>query len=249
MSPKQIILVTGANNGIGYDTSYKLVAQSPNNHVIMGSRNIAKGEKALNELQARNPRGTLSLVVLDINSDESINSAVETIRGDFGRVDVLVNNAGVYEHGVSRAKLRSVFETNVFGPTLLAEAILPLLNASKTRKIINVSSLLGSINQRCDPSFSYYGVTADVYRMSKASLNMLSACQYHTLKDEGFKVWAYCPGYVVTDLSGADDRQNRVDSGAESAETSAHGIWEIIEGKRDAEAGTFIGRYGQSNPW
>lgn len=85
--------------------------------------------------------------------------------------------------------------------------------------------------------------------MSKSALNMLSACHSASFKEFGAKVFAYCPGFVVTNLTGEEDRQNRIDMGAESSETSAQGILEILEGKRDSEAGGFVTRYGKSYSW
>ncbi|KAF2194681.1 NAD(P)-binding protein [Zopfia rhizophila CBS 207.26] len=249
-SNKRVILITGANAGIGYDTSYALAAASPNNHIIMAARNVEKGEKALKEIQARKPQGSLSLIQLDVTSDDSIAAATKKLTSDFGVIDVLVNNAGIAMHGEpSREILRSTFETNVFGVMLLTQALLPLLKTSKDPRVINVSSGLGSITNRTDLNCDYYNLSADVYRMSKAALNMLSACQFFHCKDWGCKIWAYCPGYVVTDLTGADERQLRIDTGADSSETSAQGILEIVEGKRDGEVNMFIGRYGQRYPW
>jgi NAD(P)-dependent dehydrogenase (short-subunit alcohol dehydrogenase family) len=83
--------------------------------------------------------------------------------------------------------------------------------------------------------------------MSKAALNMLTAYQYYQLKPDGFKVWTYCPGFVVTDLGG--DREQRVENGVESSETSAKGLLEIVQGGRDAEVGGFIAKYGQKHDW
>ncbi|KAF2864949.1 short chain dehydrogenase [Massariosphaeria phaeospora] len=248
-SDKQIILITGANNGIGLDTSYALAAASPNYHIIMAVRSLAKGGKARAELQSRNPQGSLSLLELDVTNDEQIAAAAKKIESDFGRLDILVNNAGIVAMEVSRDTLRSTFETNVFGPMLLTQALLPLLKKSKNPKVINVTSELGSITQRADPKSPYYKMPADMYRMSKAALNMLAMGQQATFSEFGGKVWAYCPGYVITDLTGAEDRQNRKDRGAESSETSAQGILEVVEGKRDAEAGCFIARYGKQSPW
>ncbi|GKT61785.1 short-chain dehydrogenase [Colletotrichum tofieldiae] len=245
---KQIILVTGANAGIGYDTSYALAAASPDNHVIMGARNQARGEKALKELQARKPQGTLSLVVLDVTSDDSIEAAAAKIEADFGRLDVLVNNAGIGNNNpVTREVLRTSFDTNVFGVLLLSNALTPLLKLSKSPKIINVSSEMGSIAAKLDPTNPWSKVPVEVYRMTKAALNMLTACQYVDLKEFGVKAWSFCPGYVVTDIGG--DREFRKSQGADSSETSAQGILEIVEGKRDAEVGKFLGRYGKQIPW
>ncbi|KZL87461.1 short chain dehydrogenase [Colletotrichum incanum] len=245
---KQIILVTGANAGIGYDTSYALAAASPDNHVIMGARNQARGEKALKELQARKPQGTLSLVILDVSNDESITAVAAKIKADFGRLDVLVNNAGIaINDPATREILRTSFDTNVFGVLLLSNALTPLLKLSRSPKIINVSSEVGSITAKLDPTNPWSKVPAEVYRMTKAALNMLTACQHVALQDFGAKVWSFCPGYVVTDIGG--DREFKESQGAESSETSAQGILEIVEGKRDGEVGKFLGRYGKQIPW
>jgi NAD(P)-dependent dehydrogenase (short-subunit alcohol dehydrogenase family) len=246
----------GANGGIGFDTATLLTCNSPHNHVLVGSRNTAKGEAALKKIHDKNPKGTASLLQLDANDDESINVAVKHIEQEFGHLDVLINNAGIATETYdgqwpSRDQLRAEFETNVFGPTVLTAAVLPLLRKSKTPKIINVSSGLGSIS-RCvatdgnDPNGTIVRVPG--YRMTKSALNMLTAYQYQQLKKEGFKVWSFCPGFVVTDL--AKDREAREKmSSCESSETSAQGILEIIEGKRDEEVGMFLQKYGKRYDW
>lgn len=251
-----ILTCIGANGGIGFDTAALLASISPRNHVLVGSRSITKGEVALKQIQQRNPKGTASLVQLDADDDGSIDAAVQHIKEEFGRLDVLINNAGIcketYEgQWPSRDILRAQFETNVFGPTVLSAALLPLLRQSKSPKIINVSSGLGSIS-RCSatPDKSPYDVVVRVpgYRMTKSALNMLTAYQYQQLKGEGFKVWSYCPGFVITDIG--NDREARKNiPGCESSETSAQGILEIIEGQRDAEVGQFLQKYGKRYEW
>jgi NAD(P)-dependent dehydrogenase (short-subunit alcohol dehydrogenase family) len=181
---------------------------------------------------------------------------VQHIEQEFGRLDVLVNNAGICTETYdgqwpSRHQLRAEFETNVFGPTVLTAALLPLLRQSKSPKIINVSSGLGSIS-RCisTPNKGPDGkvVRAPGYRMTKSALNMLTAYQHQQLKDEGFKVWSYCPGFVITDL-GKDRKEREQMAGCESSETSAQGILEILEGQRDNEVGQFVTKYGKQYQW
>ncbi|KAH7067004.1 hypothetical protein BKA63DRAFT_571394 [Paraphoma chrysanthemicola] len=256
---KQVILITGATNGIGLDTAIFLAADSPNNHVIMGARSTAKAEAKLKEVQKKNPKGSLSYVGLDVNDDESISAAVKRIGEDFGRIDVLVNNAGVCDNDQtaqfnSRQVLRDTFETNVYGVMVLTEAALPLLKASKNPMVINVTSGLGSISglsPDLDPNSQlspYKDVRGPAYRMSKAALNMMTAYLYHQFQSEGLKAWAYCPGYVVSDLT--NDREKREQSQyCESSETSAQGILEIVRGERDAEVGGYITKRGGKYPW
>ena len=179
---------------------------------------------------------------------------MEKISLEHGRIDVLINNAGIcaetYEgQWPSRATLHSTFETNLFGPTILTTALLPLLRNSPTPNIINISSGLGSI-ARCSATTDTSSgrvVRVPGYRMSKAALNMLTAYQYQQLKEEGFKVWSFCPGFVVTDLG--RDREERERIGCESAETSAKAVAEILEGERDGEVGLFLQRYGNRYEW
>ncbi|KAF1927091.1 NAD(P)-binding protein [Didymella exigua CBS 183.55] len=180
---RQIILITGTNDGIGFDTATLLASVSPRNHVIVGSSNTAKGSAALKQIQDRKPKGTASLVQLDADNENSINAAVKHIGQEFGRLDVLTNNAGIaletYDgQWHSRDQLRAEFETDIFGPTILSAALLPLMRQSKSPKIINVLSDLGSIS-RCvatsdnDPSGAIVRVPG--YRMTKSALNMLTA--------------------------------------------------------------------------
>ncbi|KAJ4305508.1 hypothetical protein N0V90_001039 [Kalmusia sp. IMI 367209] len=253
---KRIILITGANTGIGYDTAAYLAAASPKNHVIVTARNEDRGTKALQTLQESKPQGTLSFQILDVTSDDSIFAAAKSVESQFGRLDVLINNAGVgLWLPTTRESLHRTFETNVYGPAVLTDALAPLLKRSSDPRIINVSSGLGSIGLRTDPTNPYYTAQDDPYRISKAALNMLSTCQMFNYREHGFKVWAFCPGFVVTGLKATaeegvtDQRKWRAENGAESSETSAQGILEIVEGKRDEEVNCFVQRYRKQWPW
>jgi NAD(P)-dependent dehydrogenase (short-subunit alcohol dehydrogenase family) len=201
--------------------------------------------------------GTLSVVELDVTIDSSIANAAKQIESEFGRLDVLVNNAGIMyvksmaEH--NRDILRATFETNVYGPMLLTNAVVHLLKKSKDPRIINVSSSLGSITLRMDPEHYLAKINIyEAYRMSKAALNMLTAGQTNEFADFGCKAFAYCPGYVVTDLAvkeGGMPKEQKKDVGAESPETSAEGIRQIIEGERDGDIRKFVFRFGETAPF
>lgn len=217
----------------------------------MSARNPSKGEKAVEDIKARGLKGTVSFLQLDVTKDDSISAAAKKIEADFGRIDVLVNNAGVCFKGApTRDMMAKTFDTNVFGVYLLTQSLVPLLQKSKDPRIINVTSGLGSIGKRADPHDEYYGQAQnETYRMSKAALNMMTTSLSHQFKDWGCKVWSFCPGYVITDLTGPEDRELRKNTGADSSETSAQGIKEIVEGKRDGEVNKFVARNGQQYPW
>lgn len=219
----------------------------------MGVRNLAKGEKRIQELQTQSskPQGTLSLLELDVTSDDSIEAAVKQVSCDFGRIDVLINNAGIADGDAhpTRTQLRSLFETNVYGPTILTQALTPLLQKSAAPKVINITSELGSIHGAATPGSRYYGGGNPGYNMSKAALNMLTARQYQELKEFGCKVWCFCPGFVVSNLGGPEIQEQRKQMGAEDPQTSADGLVEIVQGKRDGEVGMFIGRRGEQYAW
>jgi NAD(P)-dependent dehydrogenase (short-subunit alcohol dehydrogenase family) len=244
-SEKTIVLITGANAGIGFETALLFATSSPSYHVIIGSRSTKKGQAALESIQSQNPSGSLSVVQLDVTSEESLSSAYNSVSEEFGRLDVLINNAGIVSFEKTlRAELRATFETNTFGAALTTEKFLPLLEKSKSARLLYITSGLGSMTLCSDPQHWTYGVDALTYRMSKAALNMLVVCQHKEFQKKGIKVWGICPGYVITDLTGEDDRENRAKQGADSPATSAETILTVVEGKRDQDVGKVVHKDG-----
>jgi NAD(P)-dependent dehydrogenase (short-subunit alcohol dehydrogenase family) len=169
------------------------------------------------------------------------------VEKEFGRLDVLINNAGlVPKEETLISRLRETFEANTFGPAVVTETFTPLLRKSENARLIFVTSSLGSISEKLDPANWSSPLPVLEYRMSKTALNMLAA--YHHVHFEGkVKVWTYCPGYVVTDLSrtgqqGIEERKNR---GAGDPRDSAAGILALVEGKRDSEVGSFVNKDGK----
>ncbi|KAH8198747.1 hypothetical protein TruAng_007111 [Truncatella angustata] len=237
---KTIVLITGANRGIGYEIVKALLQTGSRGpyHVYLGARDIEKGEKAVASLTAEYGN-SVSAVQLDTNSAESIDKAVSTVKSEAGRLDVLVNNAGIISGEKDRiANLRITLETNVIATFVVSEAFKKLLIAQapgsrKEKRIVNVSSDLGSIAWRCDPNSKNYDVPSTQYRMSKAALNMMTACQSYELKEHDIKVLAFNPGYTITELFGPVEL--RREQGAWEADVPGKSCANIIAGDRDNE--------------
>lgn len=210
---KKIALITGAYKGLGLEIGRQLGRQGI--LVLLGARDPAKAEQAAALLRAENldARG----VELDITNSEHIYSVAKAIETDYGRLDILVNNAGVYlDHlGNNIDVMRNTFEVNVFGPQALTEALLPLLKASPEGRIVNQSSILGSLSTLL--SDDMYGSRAvPAYTTSKAALNAWTAQLSLSLKDTNVKVNASHPGWVKTDMGGEGAPMD-IDEGAETA--------------------------------
>ncbi len=202
MTNEKIALITGANKGIGKEIARQLGAQGLT--VLLGARDAGRGAEAAEELQ--NEGLDAHAVTLDVTDAASITAAAQKIESDFGRLDVLVNNAGIAQDSGPASQttldtLRRTYETNVFGVFAVTQALLPLLKKSEAGRIVNLSSGLGSLTQNCDPKWEFAAVKPLAYNSSKAALNMLTVIFAAELKDSGIKVNAADPGFTATDLN------------------------------------------------
>ncbi|MFD4899819.1 SDR family oxidoreductase [Streptomyces sp. NPDC058411] len=189
-------LITGANKGLGFETARRLIAAG--HTVYAGARDPRLGQEAAERLGAR-------FVQLDITDDDSVEAAAAFVRKDAGRLDVLVNNAGIVGvrkpvGEVTGADMRSTYETNVFGAVRVTRAFLPLLEAGKDSVVVNVSSGLGSLAATNDPTRVEFSVAALDYNSSKTALVMVTS-QYAKAYP-GIRFNAVDPGYTATDLNG-----------------------------------------------
>ncbi|MGI4790103.1 MAG: SDR family oxidoreductase [Janthinobacterium lividum] len=202
MADQKIALITGANKGIGKEIARQLGAQGM--IVLIGARDLGRGEETVSELKAN---GTNAVAVeIDVTDEAGISRAVGRIESDFGRLDVLVNNAGIALDGgpastLNLDTLRRTYETNVFGVFAVTQAFLPLLKKSSAGRIVNMSSGLGSLTQNSDPTWGFAGVKPLAYNSSKAALNMMTVIFAAELKEDGIKVNSADPGYTATDLN------------------------------------------------
>jgi NAD(P)-dependent dehydrogenase (short-subunit alcohol dehydrogenase family) len=225
-----ITLITGANKGLGYQTAQQLIAAG--HQVFLGARDVDRGTAAARELGAE-------FVQIDIASDESVAAAAASIR----ELDVLINNAGIAggfkPPAVTTADdLRSVYETNVFGPVRAIHAYRQLLDESAAPVVVNVSSGLGSFAITTDPERFESTLTGLAYPSSKAALNMLTS-QYA----KAFPRWrinTVDPGYTATDLNGH--------RGTQTVEEGAEIIVRMAMVGPDGPTGTFSDRHGRT-PW
>ena len=170
---KRVALITGANQGIGLETSRQLGKQGIT--VVVGSRDERRGQKAVDTLRGEGIDARLS--VIDVLDPATIERAAAEIERDFGRLDILVNNAGILRERTAPTAsqledLRETFETNVFGLFAVTKAFLPLLRKSAAGRIVNVSSALGSLATMSDPQRLENKSLA--YSSSKAAVNMMT---------------------------------------------------------------------------
>jgi NAD(P)-dependent dehydrogenase (short-subunit alcohol dehydrogenase family) len=210
MQEKPVALVTGANKGIGLQIAKDLAAQGFT--VLVGSRNLKGGETA-----AKSVGADARALQLDVTNQASISSAAERIRKELGRLDVLVNNAGISHAGkpgrslqemvksgrpsvASLDEVRTVFETNVFGVIAVTQAMLPLLREAPAARIVNVSSSTGSLAMNSDPANPRRAMFG-AYSWSKTALNAITIAFASDLESAGIKVNAACPGFTATDLN------------------------------------------------
>lgn len=202
----RIALVTGANKGIGFETARQLAEAGLT--VWIGSRDGARGAEAARRLKDQGL--AVEAIALDVTRRDSLEAAATTLKARHGRLDVLVNNAGVLVDVQGQAPSaqsletwRRTFETNVFGLIEATQVLLPLLRQSAAARIVNVSSVLGSIAAHGDPASPYFHVKVPAYNVSKSAVNAWTVQLAYELRETPHKVNAIHPGYVKTDMGGA----------------------------------------------
>lgn len=203
MTNIRLALVTGANKGIGKEIARQLGGHGYT--VLVGSRDTDRGEAAVRELAAEGVDA--HAIRLDVTDQSSADAAAKTIEQDFGRLDLLVNNAGIaVDFGQRPGEvpvdvLRRTYETNVFGVATVINAMLPLLRKASGPRIVNVSSELGSVTLASSPDSPFTEVNLLAYCSSKSALNSLTVSYARDLRAEGIAVDAINPGYCATDLN------------------------------------------------
>ena len=251
MHDKRVALVTGANQGVGLQVAKELVASGLT--VLVGSRNFERGETAAKDIGP----GAIALQ-LDVTDGASIAAAAERIRKEPGRLDLLVNNAGISKttersmgspeyaassqaSNASLDEIRAVWETNVFGVLAVYQAMLPLLRESSDARIVNVSSGVGSLTTNADPGYPYHAMFGPIYPASKAALNAMTLAMMVELESTDIKINLVSPGFTKTNLNGY--------AGVESVEDGSREVVRVALLGPDGPAGTFTRWENTTIPW
>ncbi len=197
------VLITGANKGIGFETARQLGRLGY--RVWLGSRDEARGRAGAERLVAEGH--DVRVLAIDVASDASVRDAAARVEAEDGKLDVLVNNAGIPGGRAAPGaqpvdEIKDVYETNVFGAIRVTQAFLPLLKAAGEASVVMVSSGLGSLGWLSDPSNPFYGVNILGYNTSKTALNAVTVSFAKDLKNSGIRVNAADPGYTATDFNG-----------------------------------------------
>jgi len=223
---QKIAFITGGNRGLGFQTALDL--KDAGMKVVIGSRDVAQGEAALKKLRAAGVDA--EVLKFDVTNHADHKAAYDYFDSKYGHLDILINNAGIAaapfgdgkprpEHstaGVSMDLLR-VFETNFFAPVALTRTLLPLIKKSPAGRIVNLSSILGSLTLHADPKSPIYHAKSFAYDASKTALNAFTVHLAYELRDTNIKVNSAHPGWVKTDMGGDQAPMELSEGGKTSA--------------------------------
>jgi NAD(P)-dependent dehydrogenase (short-subunit alcohol dehydrogenase family) len=246
----KVAFITGANRGLGLETARELGKLGI--VVVLGSRESEKGEAAAAKL--RDEGITAESLGFDVTKSQDHQKAYDYFAKKYGRLDILINNAGVLKESqvsttdsapnltsaVSPKILRETFETNFFAPVALTQKLLPLIRKAPAGRIVNVSSILGSLTLHSDPNSPIYEFKTFAYDASKAALNAFTVHLAHELRDNNIKVNSAHPGWVKTEMGGPDAPMEPSEGGKTSAQLAT-----LAD---DGPSGGFF-HLGQPLPW
>ncbi|TPG39936.1 SDR family oxidoreductase [Flavobacterium pectinovorum] len=198
------VLITGANRSIGLEITKQLSKKGL--FVYLGTRDLEKGNAVVKELN-ENGFENIKAIQIDVTNADSIAAAKSIVEKEKGKLDILINNAGISGEfpqsafDASKKDIQNVFDTNFFGVISVTQAFLELLKKSENPRISNITSGLGSLTLHSDPNWKYYNFKATSYVTSKAALNAYTIILAYELRDLPFKVNVIDPGYTATDFN------------------------------------------------
>jgi NAD(P)-dependent dehydrogenase (short-subunit alcohol dehydrogenase family) len=253
MADKRIALITGANQGVGYQVAKELVEAG--NTVLLGSRDLARGEAAAKEI---GPGATA--IQIDVIDRASVEAAAKRIEWEFGRLDLLVNNAAIshvkkkddtatLEEIVKRSRasnadideVKAIWETNVFGTLSVYQVMLPLLRKSSDARIVNVTSGVGSLATNASKEFHYRNFYGPGYSASKAAQNAVTLAMMIELEETDIKVNLVSPGFTKTNLNNYQ--------GTESLEDGSREVVRVCLFGPEDPTGTYTRWNNETIPW
>lgn len=248
----KVAFITGANRGLGLETARILGKQGVT--VILGARELEKGKGAAEKLRGEGVK-SVEAVRFDVNKPADHQEINDYIAKKYGKLDMLINNAGVLDEGVERAgagksfnstslvsqeNLRKTFETNFFQLIALTQTLLPLIKKSPAGRIVNLSSVLGSLTLHADPKSPIYDKKTFAYDASKTALNAFTVHLAQELQGTPIKVNSAHPGWVKTEMGGAEAPMELAEGGKTSAQLATLAA--------DGPSGGFF-HLGQALPW
>lgn len=245
---KKVTLITGANKGIGFEIAKQVGEHG--HHVLVGSRDEKRGAEAVKQLLDLGIEA--DFIQIDVTNKESINKAAELIEEKYGYLTALINNAGIsLDKFIVPSKLdteiiRQDFDVNFFGLVDTTQAMLPLLKKSTKAKIINMSSMMGSLNIAATPESEVYHASVVGYQASKVAVNMFTiklAKELEDLKETTITVNAVDPGMVATEFGGVDPEFSR-SHGGKPVEEGAKRAVELAVNDDDTSNATFSNAEG-----
>lgn len=198
------VLITGANRSIGLEITKQLSKKGF--FVYLGTRDLEKGNAVVKELN-ENGFENIKAIQIDVTNPASIEAAKNIVEKEKGKLDILINNAGISGEfpqsafDASKKDIQNVFDTNFFGVISVTQAFIELLKKSESPRISNITSGLGSLALHSDPNWKYYNFKATSYVTSKAALNAYTIILAYELRDLPFKVNVIDPGYTATDFN------------------------------------------------
>ncbi|KAI1474749.1 NAD(P)-binding protein [Daldinia eschscholtzii] len=271
-SDKEVILITGGNTGLGFEIAKALYQSEIPYEIIIGTRTVSKGEDAIATLNKEIPQSasSLSVVQVDLTSDESIEKAIETISSQNGRLDALVNNAGgSFDAQIQEGKMtlregfNATWDLNVSGTHVITSLAVPLLLKSSDPRVLFITSGTSTLTETENATHPNLiringsppagwpkpkvGLAVTAYRSAKTGLNMLMREWHRILRNDGVKVWAVSPGFLATGLGGIGPEKLK-EMGARDPSIGGQFVRDVLQGKRDEDVGKAI-RSDTIQPW